>query len=134
MTQMLQFDLVTPAKLAVSESVEMVEIPGEEGDFGVLPGHMPFLSMIRPGVIRVHHHGALQQFFVGGGYAEVNPEGCTVIAENVREMATLTREDVAMELAQARKAISDAQSDAARERAERDLRAAEALEASFAVC
>ena len=82
MTETLQFELVTPERLAVSEAVAMVEVPGEAGDFGVLPGHAPVLSMIRPGIIAVHgHDNATTRYFVPAGYAEVNPDGCIVLAE-----------------------------------------------------
>ena len=99
MTNTLQFELVTPERLAVSEAVQMVEVPGEMGDFGVLPGHAPLLSMIRPGIIAVHGEGdTLARYFVPAGYAEVNPDGCIVLAEQVRDMAELTREQAESEL------------------------------------
>ena len=78
----VEFELVSPAKLLVSEPVEMVVIPGAEGDIGVLPGHSPLIATVRPGVIDIHEGGKVRdRIFVGGGFAEVSPNRCTVLAE-----------------------------------------------------
>ena len=76
-----QFDLVSPERQLMSAEVEMVEIPGGEGDFGVLPGHAPLISTIRPGVISVHADGEIERIYVDAGFAEVNPDSCVVLAE-----------------------------------------------------
>ncbi len=76
------FELVSPERLLLSEDVEMVVIPGASGDFGVLPGHSPVLSNIRPGVIHVFGGGNVEQrIFVAGGFAEVTELRCTVLAD-----------------------------------------------------
>ncbi|MBB55551.1 MAG: ATP synthase F1 subunit epsilon [Magnetovibrio sp.] len=78
----VEFELVSPAKLLVSEPVEMVVIPGAEGDIGVLPGHSPLIATVRPGIIDIHEDGKVRdRIFVGGGFAEVSPNRCTVLAE-----------------------------------------------------
>ena len=78
----VEFELVSPAKLLVSEPVEMVVIPGAEGDIGVLPGHSPLIATVRPGIIDIHDGGKVRdRIFVGGGFAEVSPNRCTVLAE-----------------------------------------------------
>ncbi len=78
----VEFELVSPAKLLVSELVEMVVIPGAEGDIGVLPGHSPLIATVRPGIIDIHEGGKVRdRIFVGGGFAEVSPNRCTVLAE-----------------------------------------------------
>ena len=78
----VEFELVSPAKLVVSEPVEMVVVPGAEGDIGVLPGHSPLIATVRPGIIDIHDGGKVRdRIFVGGGFAEVSPERCTVLAE-----------------------------------------------------
>jgi len=78
----VEFELVSPAKLLVSEPVEMVVIPGAEGDIGVLPGHSPLIATVRPGIIDIHEGGKVRdRIFVGGGFAEVSPNRCTVLAE-----------------------------------------------------
>jgi F-type H+-transporting ATPase subunit epsilon len=78
----VQFELVTPERLIVSSEVEMVVIPGSEGNFGVLPGHAPLISTLRPGTIDIYAGRTVtERFFVAGGIAEVTPERCTVLAE-----------------------------------------------------
>ncbi len=70
MADRIEFELVTPERLAFSEPVEMVVVPGDEGDFGVLPGHAPMISTVRPGVITIYEGGAVRQrIFVAGGFA-----------------------------------------------------------------
>lgn len=77
-----QFELVSPEKLLASEQAGMVLVPGEEGEFGVLPGHAPFLSSLRPGVVRVQGpSGEVKRIFVAGGFADVGPSICSVLAE-----------------------------------------------------
>ena len=75
-----QFDLVSPEKLAFSGEVDQVDIPGVEGDFGVLAGHAPVIAAIRPGIITVHAGGNREKIIVTGGIAEVNENGLTVLA------------------------------------------------------
>ena len=82
MAEKLRFELVSPERLLLSEEVRMVVIPGAEGNFGALPRHAPFLSMIRPGVIEVYAEKQVsERLFVAGGYAEVTPVRCTVLAD-----------------------------------------------------
>jgi F-type H+-transporting ATPase subunit epsilon len=82
MPDRVQFELVTPERLLLSEEVEMVVVPGSEGNFGVLPGHSLFISTIRPGTIEVYEGRTVtRRIFVAGGFAEVTPEGCTVLAD-----------------------------------------------------
>ena len=77
----LHFELVSPEKLAFSGDVEQVDVPGAEGDFGVLEGHAPFVTTLRPGILTVHGPGGAQQIVVLGGFAEVSAEGLTVLAD-----------------------------------------------------
>ena len=82
MADRIQFELVTPERLIVSSEVEMVVVPGTEGNFGVLPGHSPLISTIRPGTIDIYEGRAVtERIFVVGGIAEVTPERCTVLAD-----------------------------------------------------
>jgi F-type H+-transporting ATPase subunit epsilon len=88
----VQFELVTPERLLLSETVEMVVVPGTEGNFGVLPGHAPLISTIRPGMIEIYEGQAVtRQIFVVGGIAEVTPERCTVLADEAVSPDTLDR-------------------------------------------
>lgn len=80
----IQFDLVTPTALAMSEPVDMVVIPGADGDIGALPGHTPLITTLRAGKVDIHNGGQVtQSFVVTGGFAEVTPERVTVLAESI---------------------------------------------------
>jgi len=87
MKMALHFELVTPEKLVRSESVHMVVVPGTEGDFGVLEGHAPVMSVIRPGEIEIYStpNTVSARIRVEGGFAEVNERGLTVLAEAATE-------------------------------------------------
>ena len=86
------FELVSPEKLLLSEDVEMVVVPGGEGNFGVLPGHALFISTVRPGVIDVYEGNKVsERIFVSGGFAEVTPERCTVLADEAMPLSSLDR-------------------------------------------
>ncbi len=96
MADKLQFELVSPEKLLLSEPVGMVVVPGTEGNFGVLPGHALFISTVRPGVIDVYANWQTNQqiserIFVSGGFAEVTPERCTVLADEAVPVSSLDR-------------------------------------------
>ena len=92
MADKVAFELVSPERLLISADVDMVVIPGSEGDFGVLPGHAPLISSVRPGVIRIHDQGQVSdRIFIKGGFAEVTPEGCTVLAEEAVPISELDR-------------------------------------------
>src|ERR1700722_1379162 len=90
MADKLQFELVSPEKLLLSEPVHMVIVPGSEGNFGVLPGHALFISTVRPGVIDVYEDSTVsERIFVSGGFAEVTPERCTVLADEAMPLSAL---------------------------------------------
>jgi F-type H+-transporting ATPase subunit epsilon len=81
MPDQLNFELVTPERMVLSETVDMVVVPGVEGNFGVLPGHSLLISTIRPGTLEIYRDNAvIRRIFVVGGFAEVTPERCTVLA------------------------------------------------------
>jgi F-type H+-transporting ATPase subunit epsilon len=75
------FELVSPQKIAFSGQVDQVDVPGAEGDFGVLAGHAPLISLLRPGVMTIYAAGNQVKIVVLGGFAEVGPEGMTVLAD-----------------------------------------------------
>jgi F-type H+-transporting ATPase subunit epsilon len=77
----LHFELVSPEKLVFSGEVEQVDVPGAEGDFGVLAGHAPLVTTLRPGILTVHGAGGAQRIVVLGGFAEVSAQGLTVLAD-----------------------------------------------------
>lgn len=128
MADTLQFELVTPERLVYSAQVELVEVPGEMGDFGVLPGHAPFMSIIRPGVVTVHVQAAKKRYFIPSGYAEVSPEGCVVLAEHIRDLSEIDKMEVSRELEVAKFDVAEAKDEASRQKAETALILAEALQ------
>ena len=92
MADRIEFELVTPERLIVSTMVEMVVVPGTEGNFGVLPGHAPLISTIRPGTVDIYEGRTItERIFVVGGIAEVTPERCTVLADEAMAPDSLDR-------------------------------------------
>jgi len=85
------FELVSPEKLLFSGDVEQVDVPGAEGDFGVLAGHAPFVSTLRPGILTVYGASGEQKIVVLGGFAEVSAEGLTVLAEVAEALQDIDR-------------------------------------------
>jgi F-type H+-transporting ATPase subunit epsilon len=75
------FELASPARLVFSGEVEQVDVPGAEGDFGVLAGHAPLIAALRPGILTIREAGGAKRFYVRDGFAEVNSSGLTVLAE-----------------------------------------------------
>ena len=92
----ISFDLVSPEKLVFNDKVGMIIVPGKEGDIGVLPGHSKFLSSLRSGRVMVYGEDKqlLKSFFLSGGFVEINPEKCIVLAEEVVELNTLEKSTI----------------------------------------
>ena len=135
MADKLQFELVSPEKLLLSEAVAMVVVPGGEGNFGVLPGHSLLISTVRPGVIDVYGDEPTrvsERIFVAGGFAEVTPERCTVLADEAVPLSSLDRGDLDQQqkslegtVASLRDQVARAIEGIDRDRIAGDLRAAE---------
>ena len=112
MADTVEFELVAPEELLFSEPVELVVVPGAEGDFGVLPGHSPLISTLRTGVIAVYENDAVsQRIFVSGGFAEVTPERCTVLADEAVTLESANRSDVEERVKANREALEFAADD-----------------------
>jgi F-type H+-transporting ATPase subunit epsilon len=132
MADTVQFELVSPERLLVSAPVEMVVVPGTEGDFGVLPGHAPLISTVRTGVISIFDGGKVsRRIFVSGGFAEVTPERCTVLADEAVALETADRAAIDARIKSARDELADADNDSERATATAELAVAEALLASL---
>jgi len=84
-------DLVAPDRLTYSGEVDQVDVPGLEGDFGVLPGHAPMVTTLRPGILTIYAGGQQQKMVVLGGFAEVSAGGLTVLADVASAMEDLDR-------------------------------------------
>ena len=112
MADKVEFELVSPERLLLSQGVDMVVVPGEDGDFGVLPGHALFLSGVRPGVIEIYDGDKISdRIFVAGGFAEVTGERCTVLAEEAVNLAEVERTTVEARIRDNEQAISIASPD-----------------------
>lgn len=127
MADKVQFELVSPERLLVSREVEMVVVPGSEGDFGVLPDHAPLISTVRPGVIEIYEGGAVSdRIFVAGGFAEVTGERCTVLADQAVAVQDIDRKAAEAELATLQNELAAMLDDEQREKQAARIEAVEA--------
>ncbi|KAA0583904.1 F0F1 ATP synthase subunit epsilon [Azospirillum sp. B21] len=127
MADKVEFELVSPEKLLKSQPVDMVVVPGSEGDFGVLAGHSPMISTVRPGVIDVYEGDrVVDRVFVAGGFAEVTEARCTVLAEEAVALTDLDRAAVEKQIKDLSEDLDDSKSDAERAVAEAKLAVARA--------
>lgn len=116
------FELVTPRKVIFSETVDMAVVPGSEGNFGVLKGHAPLISQVRPGFVEIYSgEKVVSRFYVAGGFAEVNGESCSVLAEEAGEADSMTEAMAQQRLEAAKQALELAEDEKSRKSAEREL-------------
>jgi len=112
MTDKISFDLVSPERLLLSESAEMVTIPGAEGEMGVLAGHMPLISTLKPGTVDVKiASGNHDRYFVSGGFAEVTADKVTVLAEDAIHLSSLSADELDRRIIDAQEEVATAKSD-----------------------
>jgi len=124
----LHFELVSPAKLLFSGEVDSVVLPGTEGEMTILPQHAPLLTSLRPGVVVVSDAKGPQRIFVRGGFAEVNPQGLTVLAERAIPTAELDAAGLSAQIKDAQDDVADATDDEVRRRAQENLDHLKALQ------
>ncbi|MEQ9639888.1 MAG: F0F1 ATP synthase subunit epsilon [Alphaproteobacteria bacterium] len=118
----LHFELVSPEQLLLSGEAEMVSLPGSEGDMGILPGHAPLITSLRPGVIEVEGMAdAAGGIFIAGGFAEVAGDRLTVLAEEAMPVADLNRADLEQRIKDAQEDVEDAKDDDTRRRAQQRI-------------
>jgi len=128
MIDKVQLELVTPSKLLFEMETDMVVVPGGDGDFGVLPGHAPLLSTLRPGTMAVYEGDKVsERVFVAGGFAEVGDNRCVVLAEEAVPVAEITSGMVTERLKEAQEKVAAAETDKEKEDAEHGLKIAEAM-------
>ncbi|MCU0831997.1 MAG: F0F1 ATP synthase subunit epsilon [Rhizobiaceae bacterium] len=104
------FELVSPERLLLSGEATEVSIPGTDGYFTVMANHAPFMSTIKPGIISVKQASGEQSFVVLGGFADVTPAGCTILAERAAPKADVSAADIDAEIAKAKDAGANAKS------------------------
>ena len=112
MADKIAFELVSPDRLLISEDVDMIVVPGTEGDFGVLLGHQPMISTVRPGILEVQNSGGEdRRIFVNGGFAEITGDRCAVMTEEAVPVEDLKRGDLEQRIKDAEQGIQEARSD-----------------------
>jgi F-type H+-transporting ATPase subunit epsilon len=115
------FEMVSPERLVFVGEVTQVDVPGEEGEFGVLAGHAPYIATLKPGMLTIYGDGVPQRIVVRGGFAEMGPTGLTVLAEQATPLAEIDAATIAQSIKDAEEDLADADSDAARDKARERL-------------
>jgi len=128
MTDLVEFELVSPQRLVKSQTVDMVVVPCGEGDIGVLPGHTPLIGTVRPGVVDVHEGDKVtESIFVSGGFVEVTADRCTLLAEEAILVSDLKADEAQARLDAANASLAKAEGDAAKRNLEAEIAVAEAM-------
>ncbi len=129
MAEAFKFELVSPERLLVSQEVESVVIPGSEGEMTVMANHAPVMTTVKPGIVTVKTAaGAEERYVVFGGFADILPGGCTLLAESAVPAASLDRNDITKRIEAVRVEINDAKDHHGRTRAEEMLHHLAALQ------
>ncbi|MEZ5994335.1 MAG: F0F1 ATP synthase subunit epsilon [Hyphomonadaceae bacterium] len=132
MSDKLTFALVSPERELFHGDVDHVVVPGAEGEFGVSPNHAPVMSVIKAGALRVMDGGAERRIFVNGGFADVTPEGLTVLAEEAVDLADIEPAKLEQDLKDAAEDLRDANTEEKHEAAQRRLARLETIKAAMA--
>ena len=132
MAATFKFELVSPERILMSVDVEQVVMPGSEGDFTVLANHAPVISMLRPGIIDATLENGRKRVFVKGGFAEVEADRATVLAQTALDLDELSSARIAHEIRIAEAEFAEAKDDEARFNAERVIAEMQALQARAA--
>ena len=132
MAEAFQFELVSPERLLVSEQVESVVIPGAEGEMTVMAHHAPVMTTIKPGVVALKTAaGKEERYVVFGGFADIVPSGCTLLAESAVAVGDIDRADLARRIQDAKEDAADAKDDQSRSKAEQFLSQLTTLESAL---
>jgi F-type H+-transporting ATPase subunit epsilon len=126
-----QFDLVSPEKLLFSGQADQVDVPGSEGDFGVLAGHAPLISTLRPGILIMYRDSEELKVVVNGGFAEVGPAGLTVLADMAVPLEEFDRDVLAGVIKDTEEDVADATDDWKRDKLTHKLDQLKELQASL---
>lgn len=134
MSDTLHFEIVSPERLLKDAQAAMVVVPGADGDFTALPQHAPMMSTIRPGVIEIFEteNGTPEKLFLKGGLAQINPQGLTILAEEVLDLDTVDVEALNNDISEAVVAVEKASDDVERAAAQKELAWMTALSESVA--
>jgi F-type H+-transporting ATPase subunit epsilon len=132
MAQSFKFELVSPERLLVSEDVESVVIPGAEGEMTVMAEHAPVMTTVKPGVVTVKPaSGSEERYVVFGGFADILPSGCTLLAESATHVNDIDRDEIQRRIQEAKEDVADAKDDETRTKAEAFLHQLTTLEGAI---
>jgi F-type H+-transporting ATPase subunit epsilon len=128
----LHLDLVSPERVLISGDVDQVDLPGAEGDMGILAAHAPLVTTLRPGIVTVYRDGKREPIVVTGGFAEVGPGGLTVLADKAVPRENFDLAMLSSEIKDAEEDVADATDAAQRDKIARHLEQLKALQAALA--
>jgi F-type H+-transporting ATPase subunit epsilon len=128
----LHFEFVSPESVLFSGDVDQVDLPGSEGDMGILPGHAPLVTTLRPGIVTIFRGSGREPVVVIGGFAEVSPAGLTVLADRAVARENFDMALLAAEIKNAEEDVADCNDDAERDRLARHLDHLKALQTALA--
>jgi F-type H+-transporting ATPase subunit epsilon len=129
---MLHLDFVSPERVLLSGDVEQVDLPGAEGDMGILAGHAPLVTTLRPGIVTIFREGRSEPIVVTGGFAEVGPGGLTVLADKAVPRESFDLAMLGAEIKDAEEDVADAADAAQRDKLAHHLAQLKALQAALA--
>jgi len=127
----LHLEFVSPERVLFSGDVDQVDLPGIEGDMGILPGHAPVVTALRPGIVTVFRGAAREPIVVVGGFAEVGPSGLTILADKAVARADFDMTVLADEIKDAEEDVADSKDDAQRDKLSRHVEQLKSLQAAL---
>ena len=128
---LLHFEFVSPESVLFSGDVDQVDLPGSEGDLGILPGHAPLVTTLRPGIVTIIREGVREPVVVIGGFAEVGPGGLTVLADRAVARADFDLQSLASGITDAEEDVADCKDEAERDKLTRHLDQLRALQSAL---
>jgi F-type H+-transporting ATPase subunit epsilon len=128
----LHFEFVSPERVLFSGDVDQVDLPGAEGDMGILPLHAPIVTALRPGVVTIFNQGRREEVVVVGGFAEMSPAGLTILADRAVAREDFDTAELATDIKNAEEDVADAKDDAQRDKLARHLEQLKSLQAALA--
>jgi F-type H+-transporting ATPase subunit epsilon len=128
----LHFEFVSPERVLFSGDVDQVDLPGAEGDMGILPLHAPIVTVLRPGVVTIFNQGRREEVVVVGGFAEMSPAGLTILADRAVAREDFDTAELAADIKDTEEDVADAKDDAERDKLTRHLEQLRSLQAALA--
>jgi F-type H+-transporting ATPase subunit epsilon len=127
----LHFEFVSPERVLFSGDVDQVDLPGAEGDMGILAGHAPLVTTLRPGIVTIFSGNTRELVIVVGGFAEVSPAGLTILADRAMPRENFDAALLAAEIKDTEEDVADAEDDAQRDKLARRLEQLKSLQAAL---